>query len=402
MRKSIAMLVFLLFGTHVAAQLTPAHKDSLQSEILGEQRDLLIKLPEAYDQSDRYPVLYLLDGEHTLYAAAAVAHQLANQFMPSVIVVGIPNTDRERDMTPFEPMPEPPFTDGVQFSEAAGGGKNFVAFLEQELIPYIDRQYATADYRIIAGHSMSGLLSAYASIFHPQTFDAGIAIDPAAWWARGRIVEEVSNAGPFQGNKIYIGMSNSLEGDVSFETVLQDTTYLGNISIQRILKLANRLQSGSFEGLEARSKFYPDEVHMSMPLITLYDGLRFIFEAYPNFELLFDYPSFMSDPAAMQAKMEETYRAATDSFGFTVTPPEYTTNFLGYECLRLEKPEVAVKYFAMNVHFFPNSPYAHDALGDGYAALGKKDKAIAEYKKALSIEERAETREKLEDLEGEK
>jgi predicted alpha/beta superfamily hydrolase len=398
MKQKLNLFFFLLTGlTSVYGQdMIIAKKDSVRSQILGEMRNLWIHLPEGYNEQSQYPVFYLLDGGGNLHAAAGVMRQLGGTLAPPMIIVGIPNTDRERDMTPYPPVDESPFSDVGPPSETAGGGKHFVDFLEKELIPYIDAQYATADYRIISGHSLSGLLALYAGLFNPQTFNACIAVDPSIWWAKGRLIEEVTDDLRFAGNRIYIGIANTLEGDSKFETVLQDTTYPGNKHIQRILKLADRLEQGGFDDLEFKSRYYPDEVHVSAPLITMYDGVRYIFEGYPDPEP--DFMTFLSDPIALQKDMEAKYMEATKKFGFPVSPPQGLVNYMGYECMRMEKMEAAEKYFLMNVRFYPQSQNVYDSLGDCYLSMGEKDKAIAQFKKALEIEERPHTREKLEKL----
>src|SRR6266496_5100056 len=67
----------------------------IQSKILKESRSLLISKPTGYDSgTDRYPVLYLLDGEtHFQYTAAIVDFLAANDRIPQMLVVGIARGD---------------------------------------------------------------------------------------------------------------------------------------------------------------------------------------------------------------------------------------------------------------------------------------------------------------------
>lgn len=131
----------------------------LKSTVLGEDRVILVRLPQSYEAGNqRYPVLYLLDGDAHIAHTSATADFLArNGRMSELIVVGIPNTDRTRDLSPTK-VSTPGATGAPQFP-TSGGGDNFLKFLETELIPEIDKTYRTHPYRILAGHSLGGLFA---------------------------------------------------------------------------------------------------------------------------------------------------------------------------------------------------------------------------------------------------
>jgi predicted alpha/beta superfamily hydrolase len=152
------------------------------STTLGEERPFVVRLPESYERSpdERYPVVYVLDGSsqdgHTAQSAALMARI---GVMPEVIVVGLPNTggpNRERDYTP-------PFLrrDVDQAASPPGAGDRFLAFLKAELIPRIERDYRTAPFRILAGHSRGGLLVVYSLIADPGLFHARFAFSAPLW-----------------------------------------------------------------------------------------------------------------------------------------------------------------------------------------------------------------------------
>ena len=60
-------------------------------------------------------------------------------------------------------------------------------------------------------------------------------------------------------------------------------------------------------------------------------------------------------------------------------------NALGYRMLQLELKEKAVEYFELNAKKNPEDPNVYDSLGEGYAAIGEKKKAIKSFKKSLSM-----------------
>lgn len=147
----------------------------LNSSILGEQRKLLVHLPSEYDSSQTYPVMYVLDGSSQDYRIAGILEILNRaEIVQDMIIVGIPNTDRNRDLTPHYIFQD---TDG----ETLGKGDEFLSFLTNEVIPFIESNYSVNQYRMLAGHSRAGLFTYYAYLEQPETFDALFCFSPAFW-----------------------------------------------------------------------------------------------------------------------------------------------------------------------------------------------------------------------------
>ena len=175
-------LFLLPFLTH--AQL-PGLKDSIYSETLKEGRVLQVQLPKEYKAgtTDKYPVLYLTDGEWNAGLMAEVQTWSRQWgFNPPIIMVGVVNTylngdnQRGRDLTPTG-------------KEGSGGGPAFLAFIKNELIPYINKTYPSSGSSILWGHSLGGMFVLYALCKEPQLFDAYIAADPSLWWDNGYMLK---------------------------------------------------------------------------------------------------------------------------------------------------------------------------------------------------------------------
>lgn len=157
----------------------------LPSRVLGETRVIDVTLPDGYatEAGRRYPVLVVLDGESEQEPAATVARFYATMSqLPPLIVVGVRNTDRARDLTtaPAAGFRVPPEV------RAAGGADKFLAFVSDELIPWIDRSYRTAPMRVLVGHSLGGLFALYTLGQRPDLFTGYVVMEPAAWWNNGR------------------------------------------------------------------------------------------------------------------------------------------------------------------------------------------------------------------------
>ena len=160
---------------------------TLESRVLGESRPIEISLPPDYASSDRtFPLLVVLDGEFEHEIAAAISRFYAAMSpLPSMIVVGVRNTNRTRDMTPapvagFTPPPE---------AAAGGGADRFLAFLSDELLPYLEQNYRVAPMRVLVGHSLGGLFALHAVARRPELFLGYLVMEPAVWWNNQRELE---------------------------------------------------------------------------------------------------------------------------------------------------------------------------------------------------------------------
>lgn len=181
----------------------------IQSEILSEYRTVNVYLPPSYDadSASLYPVVYLLDGaldEDFIHIVGNV--QFCSfpwiKIMPESIVVGIANVDRKRDFTYPSTIP----IDRTEFP-TSGGAAEFIAFIAQELQPYIQTNYRTADKSTIIGQSLGGLLATQILFDQPELFDNYIIVSPSLWWDDEKILERALDRS-LQDNSIYIAVGN--------------------------------------------------------------------------------------------------------------------------------------------------------------------------------------------------
>lgn len=258
--------------------------ETIQSEILNEERTVWVHVPENDNRnaSIRYPVLYLLDGDAHFKSVVGLMHQLSsvngNMFCPKMVVVAILNTNRGRDLTPS--------TDESQQADSkakenSGGGELFTGFIADELIPYIDKNYQTTNQRTLVGHSLGGLMVINTMVKHGELFDKYLAIDPSLWWNDGKSLLEYQQAlqtNSFKGKSLFIGIANTISMDTL--SAQQDTTT--NTSHYRaIVQFINALKRTPNHELDWKAKYYPDESHGSVALISEYDAFRFLYRKIP-------------------------------------------------------------------------------------------------------------------------
>jgi predicted alpha/beta superfamily hydrolase len=192
-------------GHHVSGSLVVAEK--VESPQLHNERDIIVYLPPSYGQGDdRYPVLYMQDGQNLFDPATSFAGEwnvdetlegLARQEGLEAIVVGVPNMGASRvdEYSPF-----------VDRSHGGGQGNQYVAFIANTLKPLIDHQFRTLPQRRktgIMGSSMGGLISLYAFFRREDVFGFAGVMSPSLWFAKGSIYSYVENASYLPG-RIYL------------------------------------------------------------------------------------------------------------------------------------------------------------------------------------------------------
>lgn len=194
-KYKIQVLLMVLFTglvngqSPVPFQIGEIHK--IESKVLNEERVLNIYLPHGYDQKEKYPVIYLLDGsadEDVVHIAGLVQFMGLMYTMPPTIVVGIDNVDRKRDFT-FK-------TDVPSLREKypnTGHSAPFIKFIAEELQPYIRNHFSTNDTSSLIGQSLGGLLASEIVLKNPELFDRYYIVSPSLWWGEESLLKDADN-----------------------------------------------------------------------------------------------------------------------------------------------------------------------------------------------------------------
>ncbi len=175
-----ALLMAALPGIPRAQPAPPPHDSFvIQSQRLQEARTINVYRPPA-DAAVAHPVLYMPDGgvaEDFPHVAATVDAGIRAGRIAPLLMVGIENTQRRRDMT------GPTQVDSDRrIAPVVGGSAAFRAFIAEELVPEIDRRYRTTGARGIIGESLAGLFIVETLFEQPALFDTWIAFSPSLWW----------------------------------------------------------------------------------------------------------------------------------------------------------------------------------------------------------------------------
>jgi predicted alpha/beta superfamily hydrolase len=238
------------------AGITLGKRESIQSKILGEKRDILVSVPR--QTKPNMPLLIVLDGEWNFTKVAVVVdHLTSNGRLPPMVVAGVVNTNRGRDLAPT--------IEGGEF--ATGPSDKFLSFLADELLPQLTSEYSLGKYHILAGHSNAGMFSLYAFIRRPEIFQANIALSPS-FGLDDRFIALLSRAiaKPSGPHFVFIGAGGDEEADISVGA----------------LRFAKTFEASPNANVEWHYEVFPGETHGTVGLRAFYRGLELLAEADPH------------------------------------------------------------------------------------------------------------------------
>ncbi len=179
-------LIVLFWTTGLTAQQAldsiPIHDTfTLQSTHVGETRTVNVWTPPTYrDNAEPLPVLYMPDGgiqEDFPHIANTLSELIQSHKIQPIILVGIENTQRRRDLTGPTVV-----ENDKKVAPVVGGSEAFRAFISEELFVEINKRYNTTSQKGIIGESLAGLFVTETFLLKPQLFDFYIAFDPSLWW----------------------------------------------------------------------------------------------------------------------------------------------------------------------------------------------------------------------------
>ncbi|MDJ1482768.1 alpha/beta hydrolase-fold protein [Cytophagaceae bacterium YF14B1] len=250
------------------------------SKVLNEDRRIYIHYPtpDSGQVNKSYPVLYVMDGESHFDMLSQYTDYLSRwdvKVIPQMIVVGIVNTKRTRDLTPTSSIIDyfgKPDTSAHSWMKPSGGNEAFLQFIRKELMPYVDTHYQTQPFKLFAGHSFGGIASIYCMITHPDMFNAYIAISPSFWWDREYVLKladkKLKKAAVLNKTLFYSDASEGVTDSSSFHV--------------NLLKFDALLKTKALKEFTYTYKYYPTETHMTEPIVAYYDALRFIYKDWKS------------------------------------------------------------------------------------------------------------------------
>jgi predicted alpha/beta superfamily hydrolase len=170
------------------------------SRYLSTRRELVVYVPPGYDSSqNRYPVLYLQDGQNLFDPATAFAGQdwradvtadelTLQSVIEPTIIVGLYNSGVRR-ISEYTPTRDPLHGKG-------GKGDRYAMMMAREVKPFIDAAFRTrraAADTGIGGSSLGGLVSLEVGLSYPRVFGKLALLSPSVWWDQQAILKTIED-----------------------------------------------------------------------------------------------------------------------------------------------------------------------------------------------------------------
>lgn len=323
---------------------------TISSKILGEERKIGIYKPEIFPEYSAMssPIIYVFDGEAYINYFANMINMLCERFvqMPPITVVGIQNYDdaRYRDF------------------KSVDGVDKFMRFVSDEVIPFVEKNYKKAPYRMIVGHSNSADFAMHVFFKEPSLFNGYLLSSFGLLDDRDiRLADAALSTLTERKNTLF--MSCGIEGWAQ----------------ESVNRLDSLLQQKVQKGLSYQIMRYPDESHYSVFLKSYYDGFHYIFKLDPA--------ETLKNPKDMTIQIfQDHYKKMQEIFGISIKPPatltrQYAENFFS----NWNDLDKALDFFKENAENYPADPSTQIEYADALLKKGDKQNALIRYKRALEL-----------------
>ncbi|MDV7187649.1 alpha/beta hydrolase-fold protein [Lutibacter sp. TH_r2] len=403
---AVFSLIVLFTAQKIQAQInTDTKSDSIYSNTFNEFKNIWVKLPDNYNpaSSEKYPVVFILDGSVQLNTLETVYNNYWGHYLPHMILVGISNqTNRTRDLTTSQIK----MRRGTEMDEDTGGAEKFTEYITKELIPHIDKNYPTTSYRTLIGHSYAGLFTVNMLINHKEFFKNYIAIDPSLDWDNQKLLKQAKEklaSEDFKGKSLFVSMSaeqlHMMDESVTIDNLMENTSEF-TLFPRSIMEFSNFAESHKESGLNFSFKIYPEDLHGTVPLPSIRDGLVFLFNWFQ-----FKNPPTYNNPETTVAELTELLniqaKIYAENFGYNVPPMvEELFNGYGYMNMQMGAPEKAKLFFEMGVKYYPNSANVYDSLAEYYESVEDFSNALKYIKKAFEISGSLTHKKRLEEIQA--
>ncbi|UCC32640.1 MAG: hypothetical protein JSU86_10220 [Phycisphaerales bacterium] len=342
---------------------------TIRSDVLNEDRKVLIRLPDDYDASARkkYPVLYVLDAEYHFQLTVAAVQFLSEcaynknaHSMPAMIIVGIVNEDRNRDYTPtYAPKHR-----HLRFP-TSGKSALFREFLETELMPLVDARYRTEPFRVLTGWSFGGLFTVHTLLTKPDLFGGYLAVSPSLWWDDQYVVKQANEMltdGVTIQKRLVVTLGADEGGDMGSSVADSFVPLLRRNNVSELV----------FQYLTIA-----DENHDFVIFKATLHGLKALFSDW--------YPPDDVVTAGLRS-VQEFYDNLSQKTGCRVDVPQSVYNRVAQAMRNNGQMDAAIDTFKLSLKRHPASSYTLVLLGSTYYQSNKLKEAKDCYERAYNIE----------------
>jgi predicted alpha/beta superfamily hydrolase len=359
MKKFVMLLIaFVCFST-VNAQIS---LEKLKSKKLNETRDIQLYVPEDYSEDKIYPIIVVLDAHYLFQTVVSNARYYSYwDEMPQCIVVGVnqyKSEDRERD---------------CKYADASGlpeeKGAKFFEFIGMELIPFIEKNYNTANFKMIVGHDLTANFANYYLFKEVPLFDAYINLSPYfAPKMEGRIATRLEE---FETKKFYY-----------LATADEDTKK----AAQRIRGLNDELSKLKNENIFYYYDDFTEANHNSLAVQAIPRAMSKIFTIYRPISVKEYKETIVNLDTSPYLYLTDKYKTIKELFGFEKRVS--VNDFMAiYSAVRKKEnnTEDLENLAKLGKKEYPDTALFHFFMGEYYEKIGKPKRALRMYQNGFSM-----------------
>ncbi|WP_350293968.1 alpha/beta hydrolase-fold protein [uncultured Croceitalea sp.] len=350
--KYIKIIIALTITTSLYSQadIVIGKEISLFSEVLNEERKLLISLPQNYARDNyTYPVILVMDGEYLFEITNSIVKiKVSRNEMPASIIVGIPNNTAKR----YDMALKLSKSNGQNFfGNNEGNTQKYLSFLREELFPFLKKNYRINTHRTIIGMSptFGPVLEAFWN--QPDLFRGYIVLAAelslktiSGKSVSDKVLEAVQNK-ERQSASLYIGKAGK---DLERRPVNEAEAFI---------TLNHKLDSIANPKINYKIEILENKNHYGMSIAGIEHGLGTM---YP-FEIWdIPYRDFWNSENPAN-KMKSFYEQLSNRYGFEIRPLEdsfyFSQTLLGtIRRLERQKQKRELKdVIELGLKYYPNS-----------------------------------------------
>lgn len=352
MNQLFSVFIILFLSSNISWSQSFEEQHILNSKHLSEDRIISVSLPAAYKVSQKsYPVLYVLDGEYIFSYARGTVDFLSNDFgyLPEMIVVGIPNAHRYRDMY-------------VTFNES-DSFYPFIQFLEKEVFPFINDKYRTNGFEMLYGWSSGSAICTYFLATRPQLLNGYILTGSGIGRTSGATLEKQLSQNPFeQKTYLYVNVEDEAPRQKSF------------------LKYQSIVESNNVDNLVSKFEIAKNTGHVQAMSAGLDAGLKFIFADF-----------YIPDEVTLKGvgAIKEYYSSLQEVYGFEIDIPMGAINESASVLVNNDQPSTAIELLLYGTKIHPYAATLYGSLGEIHQYYVEQPELAREYyQKAMKLSKR--------------
>lgn len=357
--RYVSLIFALLFGITSYAQVT---QEIFESFKLQERRDVHYYFPENMDETKKYPLIIVLDGEY-LFEQVVANSKFYSRFhgMPQSIIVGI--NQSENDLR----------YEDCAFDRDSGlpseKGKSFYEFIGMELIPYLDLNYSTAPFKMIVGYDITANFMNYWLFKDNSIFDGYVSISPT-------LAPEMESRVPMR--------LGTFENQIFYQLIVEGEA---SNDKQRILAMDKDLKAIDKESLHYFFDEYTNADHISVATYGIGKAFDNIFGMFKPISPKEYKTQILTSEEPVYNYLENKYQGISDMFGFT-KPVELNDIMAIYAASRKKEDFESLKPLSdLCKKEYPETMLGFYFEAEYYEQLGEPKKALKTFEKSFQMKE---------------